>query len=144
MSTKLIAIGNRLMGDDGIAIHVAEKLHKSFEKKDIEVIIGETDFQYCLDKIEEGDYLIILDSTLFGTKVGTVTSSSLKDIYKLNVNQRLFSQHEYSLIRALEAYTFVDGMFIGIEGWNFDFALTLSRELEEQFEDICRKVEELI
>lgn len=31
MSIKIIAIGNRLMGDDGSAIHIAEKLSKSFE-----------------------------------------------------------------------------------------------------------------
>jgi hydrogenase maturation protease len=144
MRMKLIAIGNRLMGDDGLAIQVAEKLSKDFEDNDIEVIIGETDFQYCLSKIEEDDNIIILDAAWFGVEPGIVTSSSLKDIYKLNPNQSLFSQHGYSLIRALQTYyTSIDGMVVTIEGHNFDFALTLSSQVEERFEEICRKVDEI-
>lgn len=133
------------MGDDGVAIHVAEKLRQSFERIGMEVIIGETDFQYCLSRINEGDYLIILDATWLGNEPGTVTSNSIKDIYKLNTNQSLFSQHGYGLIRVLETcYKSVNGIVVGIEGRNFDFALTLSIEVEKQFENICRKVKELV
>jgi hydrogenase maturation protease len=142
---KLIAIGNRLMGDDGVAIHIAEKLKQWLNDKGVEVIIGETDFQYCLNKIEDGDYVIILDATWFRIEPGTVTLNPLKDIYKLNCNQSSYSQHGYSLIRALKSYyTSVDGMVIGIEGSSFDFALTLSSCIEKQFENICRKVKEEI
>jgi hydrogenase maturation protease len=145
MSIKIIAIGNRLMGDDGVAIHVAEKLSKNFQDDGIEVIIGETDFQYCLSKIEEGDYIIILDATWFGNEPGTVTSNPLSDIYKFNTNQSLFSQHGYSLIRALETYyESVDGLVIGIEGTNFDFDLKLSTDVEERFEGICKKVMKMV
>lgn len=131
------------MGDDGIAILIAEKLIQSLEEKGIEVIIGETDFQYCLNKIQEHDYILILDATWFGIKPGYVTLKPLKDIYKLNCNKGLFSQHGYSLIRALESYTSVDGFVIGIEGANFDFDFKLSSCINEQFENICRKVEEI-
>jgi hydrogenase maturation protease len=145
MSVKIIAIGNRLMGDDGVAIHVMEKLSKSFEESGMEVIIGETDFQYCLDKIEEGDYIIIVDATWFGIEPGTVTISCLKDICRLNANQSLFSQHGYSLIKALETcYKSIDGIIVGIEGKNFDFDLSLSSHIEASFDNICRKVYETI
>lgn len=133
------------MGDDGVAIHVTEKLSDSFENNGIEVIIGETDFQYCLSKIEEGDYIIILDATWFGIKPGTVTSNSLRDIYKLNANQSLFSQHGYSLIKALETYfKCIDGIVIGIEGEDFNFGLLLSSRIKESFEDICGLVNEIV
>jgi hydrogenase maturation protease len=145
MSIKIIAIGNRLMGDDGIAIHVAEKLGKSFEGNSIEVIIGETDFQFCLSKIEDGDHLILVDATWFGIEPGTVTTNELKDIYSINADQSLFSQHGYSLIKALETcYKSVDGIIVGIEGVNFDFTLSLGREIEESYESICKKVNEVI
>jgi hydrogenase maturation protease len=145
MSVKIIAIGNRLMGDDGVAIHVIEKLGKSFEEGGMEVIIGETDFQYCLDKIEEGDFIVILDATWFGTEPGTVTINCLKDIYRLNANQSLFSQHGYSLIKALETcYKSIDGIIVGIEGKNFDFTLSLSSDIDASFDKICSKVYETI
>lgn len=145
MSIKIVVIGNRLMGDDGAAIHIIEKLDKSFEEGDVEVIIGETDFQYCLSKIEEGDYIIIIDATYFGIKPGTVTVSSLKDIYRLSGNQSLFSQHGYSFIKALETfYKAIDGIIVGIEGENFDFSLSLSSSIEDNFDNICSKVKEAI
>lgn len=133
------------MGDDGVAIHIAEKLSKKLQNKGVEVIIGETDFQYCLSKIEEEDFIIILDANWFGTVPGTVTTIELRDLYKLNTNQSLFSQHGYSLIRGLETYyKSLSGIIIGIEGRKFDFDLSLSSELEESFEDICKKVDEII
>lgn len=141
MSVKIIAIGNRLMGDDGLAIHIMEKLSKRFAEDGIEVIIGETDFQYCLSRIEEGDYIFIIDATWFGIEPGTVTIHSLKDIHKLNANKSLFSQHGYSLIKALETcYKSIDGLIVGIEGKNFDFALSLSSDLEASLDNICVKV----
>jgi hydrogenase maturation protease len=144
MSIKVIAIGNRLMGDDGVAIHVIEKLSKNLEESGIKVIIGEVDFQYCLSKIEEGDYIIIIDATLFGIEPGTVTVNSLKDIYRLNHDQGMFSQHGYSLIKALESNKVIEGLIIGIEGKSFDFNLSLSRDIEAAFHNICCKVYETI
>jgi hydrogenase maturation protease len=145
MSIKLIAIGNRLMGDDGVAIHIAKKLMKRLEDKSIEVIIGETDFEYCLSKIEDSDHIIILDATALGIEPGLVTVNSLTDVHKSNYNQSLFSQHGYSLVRALESYyAAIDVIVIGIEGSNFDFSLTLSSDLEEQLNSISREVEEIV
>lgn len=145
MSVKIIAIGNRLMGDDGLAIHIIEKLNGEFKKKGIKVIIGETDFEYCLSNIEEKDYIIIVDSTCFGIGPGTVTVNSLKDIYRLSTNHGLFSQHGYSLIKALEiSYRFIDGIIVGVEGQNFDFDLSMSSHIEACFDNICNKVYETI
>lgn len=133
------------MSDDGVAIHVIEKLSKNFKEDSIEVIIGEVDFQYCLGKIEEGDYIIIIDATWFGIESGTVTVNSLKDIYRLNANQSLFSQHGYSLIKALEIYNkAITGIIVGIEGKNFDFDLSLSSDIEASFDNICTEVYEII
>ncbi|MFL0245558.1 hydrogenase maturation protease [Candidatus Clostridium stratigraminis] len=145
MSIKIVAIGNKLMGDDGAAIHIIEWLGRSFEEGGIEVIIGETDFEYCLSKIEEDDYIIIIDATWFGIEPGTVTVNSLKNIYRLNGNQSLFSQHGYSFIKALGSnYKAIDGIIVGIEGKSFDFTLSLSSSIEASFDNICSKVQETI
>jgi hydrogenase maturation protease len=145
MSLKVIAIGNRLMGDDGAAIHVAEKLSEFFKEKGIELIIGETDFDYCLSKIEEGDFIIIIDAAWFGAKPGTVAAKSIKDVYKLNGEQSLFSMHGYGFIKALEIYhKSIDGMVIGIEGQNFDYSLSMSRVLIDAFGSICSDILDIV
>jgi hydrogenase maturation protease len=141
MSIKVIAIGNRLMNDDALGLCIAERLRESLEKKKIEVVICETDFQYALSQIEEGDSIIILDATWFGIEAGAVTMSSLKDIYSLNTAQGLFSQHGYSLITAVNNYyKSIKGTVIGIEGINFDYGLTLSHEIDRNLENICSKI----
>lgn len=47
MKNKVIAIGNILMGDDGVGIAVVEKIRHELEQDNIQVIIGETNFNYC-------------------------------------------------------------------------------------------------
>jgi hydrogenase maturation protease len=141
---KLIAIGNILMGDDGIAIYIARELEEKLRKKGIRVIIGETDFQYCLDRIEETDTIILLDATYYGKKPGSITVESIKDIYKINSKQSLFSQHGYSLISSLKNYhKNLEGLVIGIEGNSFDFDLSLSSSIEKEFQSICEEVEKI-
>lgn len=158
MSIKVIAIGNRLMGDDGIAIYVAEKLRNRLKEKGIEVIIGETDFEYCLSKIEKDDKVIILDATYFGLLPGTVLEIvnnrhvERELLYKnifLHENkfshENLFSQHRYSLVKAIrDCYPSVDYYIIGIEGENYNFSLRLSDCIEKKFEQICDRSKEII
>lgn len=142
MSVKLIAIGNRLMGDDSVAICIASKLSDSLKKKGIEVIIGETDFQYCLHNIEETDRIILVDATCFGITPGSITVKTIADIYKSSFKQSSFSQHGYSIINALKSYySDLEVLVIGIEGVNFDFCLSLSDNITNQLENICNKVE---
>lgn len=145
MSIKLIAIGNRLMGDDAVAINIAEKLEKELKDIEVEVIIGETDFQYCLSNIKERDYIIILDSTYFGIEPGSVTVNSLKETNKLNYNNHLYSQHGYSLMVMTDNfYKSIDGIVIGIEGCEFNYSLSMSRTLEQKIEGIGIKVKEIV
>lgn len=145
MSIKLFAIGNSVMGDDAVAIHIAQKLEDSLKDLGVDIIIGETDFQYCLSKIEESDYIIIVDSTYFEIKPGSVTVNSLKDIGRLNCNNSLFSQHSYSLIGMIQFfYKSIDGIVIGIEGVNFDYSLSISNVIEEQMEYILSEVKETV
>lgn len=145
MKIKLFAIGNKIMGDDSLPIYVVEKLKKYFVCMGIKVIIGETDFQYCLSEVEDGDYIIILDSTFFQIEPGSITVSSLKDINKINYNNSLLSQHSYSLISNLESfYKTVTCTVIGIEGINFDYSLTMSTAIEERMDYILSEVKEAV
>jgi hydrogenase maturation protease len=48
---KVIGIGNRLMMDDGITIAILENLKNNLDSMGIEVIIRETDFQFCFYSI---------------------------------------------------------------------------------------------
>jgi hydrogenase maturation protease len=128
------------MGDDGIGIRIIEYLKKDLEAIGIEVIIGETDVEYCLSQINNEEFLIIVDSSLYGTKPGTVTVNDINTAIDSCYN---FSQHQMSLIKLLhsmEGDRKVRGVVIGIEVFDIKFSIELSRVLETKFEVIAREV----
>lgn len=143
MNTKVIAIGNPIMSDEGIAIKVAENLKQSFKKNNIEVIIGETDVDYCIDNIKKDDFLFIVDATYYGIVPGSLTLIPLdKSIPYLTDS---YSQHELSLINVLKKNgNMPSGYIIGIEVDEIKFDENLSISLTKKFDKICSKVQHII
>ncbi|WP_411683170.1 hydrogenase maturation protease [Clostridium thailandense] len=137
MKIKVIAIGNILMGDDGIGIAVAEKIKYELEKDNIEVIIGETDFNYCDSMIEEGDYIVILDGAYYGKKPGEITLCPIREYKSF---KKEYSQHSFGLLNLISMnYKNVEGYIVGIEISNVAFNLGLSEVLLNNFHVICEK-----
>ena len=63
---KVFGIGNILLKDDGIGVRLARNIKRRVDKdniNEIEVFIGETDYLYCLENINDDEFIIILDST---------------------------------------------------------------------------------
>lgn len=142
MGIKCIAIGNRIMGDDSIGIRVAEEISTKLKEQDIEVIFGETDIDYTLNKIDNGDLIFIIDATYFGTIPGSITFTDIKEV---NTPKEVFSQHQPSLINLVNTYKeSVKGFVIGVEVKEIQFSLELSDMLENNFSRICEEVIDFI
>ncbi len=139
MAVKCIAIGNTIMQDDGIGIKVAEALSPRLVQEHIELIFGETDNEYALSKIENGDLLFIIDSTFLDTNPGTVTYIPIGEV--IGQHHEVYSQHQPNLIYLLKTYgKVVEGYIIGIEVAKIDFSLELSDALKTRFLSICEEV----
>jgi len=139
MAVKCIAIGNIIMGDDGIGIKIAEVLSPLLVQEHIELIFGETDNDYALSKIENGDMLYIIDSTFFDIDPGTITFTPIGEV--MGQHHEVYSQHQPSLIYMLKTYgKSVEGYLIGIEVEKIDFSLELSDTLKTRYLSICEEV----
>ena len=77
MNIKCIAIGNRIMKDDGIGINISEAIKERLITKDISVVICETDVEYALDELNNVDLLFIIDSSYYNIQPGTRVSKNL-------------------------------------------------------------------
>ena len=140
---KIIAIGNRLMQDDGVAIAVAENLRDKLELMGLEVIIAETDFQFCFHLLKEDDFVTIIDATCTDAEPGTVHTFELKEAACAYC--KTGSQHEISILDLMRLYSKpLKGYLIGIEIAETEFGFELSEFIKSKFNNICFEVERTI
>ena len=142
MGKKVIAIGNEMMRDDGVGISVAKGLEDYLKTRDIELIIGETDVEYCLDNIEDEDDLIILDAAFEEDAPGTI---NLYSLVKLLFNITIITQHQPSLLEAIRVYKMgVKGILITIEVAEISFGLGISERMKGMLPQIVEEIRKLI
>lgn len=142
---KIIAIGNLLMGDDSIGLKIMDAIEEKIEDLNLEIkcIKAETDVNYALDNIEDGDFIFILDSTLLGLECGQITKLSLDE--EIRCQKNFLSIHNMSLISLINHFNIsVKGLILGIEVVKVSFELEISKELKEKFEQICHEVYTII
>ena len=138
---KIFGIGNILLGDDGVGVRVVEKIKEEIKNisQDIDVIIGETDYLYCLSQINQDDTIVIIDSTYLDIKPGYVSYFDLKDCNRFI--KYFNSQHESNLVKSILIENLnVKGYLIGIEIGKVDFSLELSKTIKDNFYNICLDV----
>ena len=139
----IVGIGNRMMKDDSIGIHVTEFLKKTLKYHELKIIVAETDAYYCLNKLKRDDFLIIIDATYNRKEPGTISVVSLQTV--LQSRYKAFSQHEMSLFDLiLLYYGKMDGYLIGIEVSEIGFGLALSQTLGGKFQSICHEMTDYI
>lgn len=138
MKAKVIALGNILMEDDGIGIRVLENIKEELADKNVESIIGETDVEYCISQVEDGDFIFIIDASYNGKVPGMITVARLQD-YKCK--KKYYTQHSYSFIDLIEVYyKFLTGFIIEIEAASISFKLGLSNNLQHKLNVISKDV----
>jgi len=72
-STVILGIGNLLMGDEGIGIHVVRYLQEQNLMPDIDIVDGGTGGFHLLEYFQKYDRVILVDATIDGQPPGTVT-----------------------------------------------------------------------
>ena len=131
------------MMDDGIAIAILENLKNNLESLGIEVIIAETDFQFCFHQLKEEDFVIILDAAYSGAVAGSVHLYKLQEA--ITVYGETNSQHDMSIFDLMRLYSKpLKGYLIGIEIAEAEFGCELSEALKAKFNGICVEVERII
>ena len=140
---KVFGIGNRLMMDDGIAIAVLENLKDRLMTLDMEVTILETDIQFCFQRLNEDDFIIILDAVYSGREAGSISLCKLTEAIR-SYGETSF-QHDMSIFDLIQRYTkSIRGYLIGIEIGKIGFGCELSGDLKIVFNDICLNTERLL
>lgn len=138
----VVGVGNLLLRDEGIGVHVAHALQQIDIPHNVKIIDGGTspDLPHYLKDI---DKLIIIDAVRAGGQPGT--------IYRLhphNVNiesERIISLHELGLEQSLRMMRLIgnepkETVIIGIEPKEIDWGTGLSVELQQKIPEIINVV----
>lgn len=70
--TLILGIGNYLMGDEGIGVHIAQTLQSINLGNNVDVLDGGTGGFHLLEYFEKYNHVIIIDATLDNNTTGTI------------------------------------------------------------------------
>ena len=139
----ILGVGNILLGDEGVGVHIVEEIEKIGLPENVEVIDGGTASIDILISMKDVDKLIIIDALKGGEKPGTV--------YRLHPEDLLASLDSYvSLhqINVLEGLSLArktgnapqETVIIGIEPEKTDWGLGITPEIDKKIPDILNIV----
>jgi hydrogenase maturation protease len=76
--TLVMGVGNYLMGDEGIGVHIAQAMEKMQLPSYLEVLDGGTGGFFLMNYFDEYPNVIFVDATMDGNPEGTVTLTEPK------------------------------------------------------------------
>jgi hydrogenase maturation protease len=139
----VLGIGNLLLKDEGVGVHLVEKLADVIDDTNIKIIDAGT-YPDFLSLIEDNlDKLIIVDAVKNGDQPGTLYRFDF-DVVDLE-GAPTFSLHDIGVIDSLRTMALFNKqpkstVVIGIEPKTIDFGLELSPELVEKLPKIIELV----
>lgn len=146
MRVAILGVGNMLLKDEGIGIHVINALRQVPLPEEVAVIDGGTspDIPYLVDG---ADKLVLIDAVLGGGRPGDVYRFTPEDV--LPEIEITLSGHEIDLFRSLCAMGFENKprevVIIGVEpkevGWGLELSPGLNGRLAQVMEVVLRECE---
>jgi hydrogenase maturation protease len=74
--TLVLGLGNVLMGDEGVGVHVVRALEQRTLPEDVECLDGGTGGFTLLEPLEDADRIVLVDAATDGNPLGTVTRTT--------------------------------------------------------------------
>ena len=143
----IVGLGNILLQDEGIGIHVIEKLRNETDiPPEVELIEGETKGLALLPLLKGGTYIIFVDAMEFEGAAGEIKVLHDKEI--VSANNMLISAHEVglsdiiSLISLTERAEPPKTTLVGVKPMNLETGLQLSPEVEKSIPKIIQIIKQ--
>ena len=138
----VIGVGNLLLKDEGVGVHIAHALQQVNMPHGVEIIDGGTspDLPAYFD---EADKLIIIDAVKAGGEPGTAYRFHPDDLTP--EAERAISVHQFGLGQSLKMMSLMGNkpkeiVIIGIEPKEIGWGTELSAELEQRVPEIIKVV----
>lgn len=132
----VVGVGNLILGDEGIGIHLVGELKKRSFPKNVEIHESGTSSFTFLNIAEGASHIIVLDAVRMGKRPGTIHKIDLVLTENSQSPPKLLSLHQLDLIATLEMAKGVWRLpekitVIGIEPKSFSVGAKLSKPIAE-------------
>ncbi|MEW6096460.1 MAG: HyaD/HybD family hydrogenase maturation endopeptidase [bacterium] len=140
----IIGLGNTLLQDEGIGVHIIQKLQTMDIPDNIELVDGGTAGLDLMEYMNKGiDKVIIIDAVKGGRIPGTTFRLSAKEI--MTTTKHIYSMHQAEVAEAIKI---IDSfgrkpkeiVIIGVVPKETEWSLTLSPELQNKIPYIIRVI----
>ncbi len=126
----VLGVGNLLMGDEGVGVHVIRNLEAETIPENATLLDGGTGGFHLLSLFQEYDPIIIIDATMDGKPVGTVTVTQPRFASDF---PRTLSAHDIGLRDLLESAQLIGSLpRLFLITISIDTIQSMSMELSEQ------------
>jgi len=144
MQVLVLGIGNILLQDEGIGVHVVRELQRRYQiPAGVEILDGGTAGMSLLDDLMDQEYMIIVDAVHTGEPPGTVVRLA-DEAVPVFLQQRI-SPHQLGLSEVLAALVLTDKkpphlVLIGIVPEAMELSLELTATIEQKLDLLVNKV----
>lgn len=142
----ILGVGNILLSDEGIGVHIVEKLGGEIDNPDIELIDGGTAGLDLLPVLERCEYLLIIDCVKGGEKPGTIYKFGPEEI-KVKLDNMKLSLHDFNLVDVLNLARALGKKLpkitiYGVEPKSLDWSLEMSPEVSQTLERLIKIIKD--
>ena len=138
----VLGVGNILLGDEGIGVHVVRELEKKKLPGNVELMDAGTALFSIVHLLEKRKKVIVIDAAKGGGKPGTIYRILPSQIK--NEHNRILSMHEMGLRECLAILEyeelFQNIVIIGVEPDSIDWGIQLSSRLQQKLPEIIGAV----
>ena len=146
-SLLILGIGNLILRDEGVGIHVVQKLEQTeVFPEGVDVLDGATGGYFLLNDVVGYEHVIMIDATLDNRPPGTIRV--IRPRYSADY-PALMSAHEFGLKNMIDAMLFLEKMpdmhLIVISVAEIQqMSLSLSPAVEAAIPEVIRKVKQIV
>jgi len=138
----VIGIGNLILKDEGVGVHVVRELQQRDLPPGVEVMDGGTATMDLLGVIQEAEKVVVVDALRGGGQPGTVYRVSPADLSC--EAERTLSLHQVGLLEVLEIAQHLGGhgevVIIGVEPKEISWGMELTPDVQAKVPEIVEAV----
>ena len=142
----ILGLGNYLMGDEGLGVHLARALENQEWPDEVEIVDGGTGGFLLMNQIESYEHVIMIDATTDNKKPGTI--NLIKPKFAKDFPQAM-STHEIGLKDVIQSMQLLGTLpVIHLFTVSIELIQPLTVELSEAIQqimpDLARKIRQLV